>query len=137
MTRLTTAPLTGLPFTSLTRNWIVETSDWPAPFIPRILGVADTNCMLPAVTATVRDVALLLPPDVAVIVTEPEALLAVNVVVATPPAVVTVALDKVPEAAELKEKVTEVPSATRLPLLSLIVAVIVEVPFAVMVAGFA
>jgi hypothetical protein len=97
MTKLTTAPLTGLPFTSFTWNWIVAVSDWPEPLIPRILGDADTNCMLPAETLPmVRDAVLLLPPDVAVIVREPEAVPAVNVVVATPAAVVTVVLDRLP-----------------------------------------
>jgi len=74
---------------------------------------------------------------VAVIVTVPETVPAVNVVVATPLAVVTVELDKLPVLALLKVKLTAVPSAAGLPLLSVIVAVIVDVPFAVMEDGVA
>jgi hypothetical protein len=91
----------------------------------------------PGAVPTVSEVKLLTPSDVAVIVTTPDAVPEVNMVVATPLAVVTIEFDKLPTLEELREKLTEVPSAAGLPLLSVIVAVIVDVPFAVIEDGVA
>ena len=90
---------TGLPLISFTRNLIVELAVCPEPFIPITCGVADINWMLPAEAGvTVSAIVLLTLPAIAVIVTVPALLLAVNVVVAVPfpPAVVVDSLERLP-----------------------------------------
>ena len=93
--------------------------------------------MLPVVAGEILIVLELLTlPATAVTVTVPALLTATNVVVALPPTVDPVVLDRLPNVLSLKINVTGVPSGTYCPF-PLTVAVSVAVPHTVMpVAGF-
>jgi len=114
--KLMVSPSTALRFRSVTTARIVLV---PVPSADKLFGLAVTATLLtgPAIKLTV--VVSFTPPEVAVTVAVPTMVGLVSVTVATPLTVLAVAADNVPA---VVEKLTVVPSATLLPLVSLTVA---------------
>ncbi len=114
---------TGFPEPSTT--WVVIV-DVPDTGIAEGLAIRLTEDVEEAETIIATDP--LKPPEVAVMLTLPGLLPAVKLTFAAPPVVVAVPLDRVPFVESLREKVTAVPSATRAPVASLTVAVMLDRP---------
>lgn len=114
---------TGFPVPSTTRVVIVDVPETGIAFGLAIILSADVDeADIDIETDPVK------PPEVAVMLTFPVLLAAVKLTFADPPVVVAVPLERVPFVASLREKVTEVPSATRVPVASLTVAVTLARP---------
>ena len=99
--KLTAVPSeAGSPLMSFTRNTMLDEVTCPVPAMPITAGVADTNSMLPVVAGVMVKVRgeLVALPATAVTFTDPEAVPAVNVVLAVPLPldVNTVVVDKFP-----------------------------------------
>ena len=124
--KLMVSPLTTLLFASVTVALMALVL---APSAERLSGVASTVTVFTAPAIKVTVVLAFTPPHVAVTVAEPRMDGLVSVTVATPLMVVAVAAESV---AAVVLKLTVVPSATLLPLVSFTVAEInvVEVPSA-------